>query len=321
MPKDVSLLGDPVAQELLKSTIPARLAYIALDGTPRVISVWFVWNGTDIVMGTPAPTSKVAALRRNPHVALEIETDVWPYKVLSIRGSVTVELVDGVTPEYTQAAQHYFGPEAAASRRLIGRAMFRQLAVACGAPDWVGCLDFKLQQCVLSLALDLVGSCSGADRGGLRPAPAQHGRPGRSGHPRGAGRQPVPVHRVREDPRCGAAGRGPDGRGRRVSAGTAAGAAAAAAGRLVVIENCAVATMDGTRHEDSGTEHASGHIVVERRADHRGGGGPGTGGRADGARRVDGTGCLVTPGPGQHPPPPVPVATRGSRSSRTCSTG
>ena len=117
MPKDVSLLNDPVAQELLKSTIPARLAYVALDGTPRVVPVWFVWNRTDIVMGTPAPTSKVAAMRKNPRVAFEIDTDVWPYKVLSIRGSVTVEVVDGVTPEYTQAAHHYFGPRPANSGR------------------------------------------------------------------------------------------------------------------------------------------------------------------------------------------------------------
>jgi hypothetical protein len=143
VPKDVSLLNDPVAQELLKSTIPARLAYVALDGTPRVVSVWFVWNGTDIVMGTPAPTSKVAAMRRNPRVALEIATDVWPYKVLSIRGCVTVEVVDGVTPEYTQAAHHYFDPEAGQQWSDTVRGMFKQLAKITLRPDWVSILDFE----------------------------------------------------------------------------------------------------------------------------------------------------------------------------------
>jgi hypothetical protein len=33
---DLALLNDPVAQELLHSTIPARLAYVWRDGTPRV---------------------------------------------------------------------------------------------------------------------------------------------------------------------------------------------------------------------------------------------------------------------------------------------
>ena len=46
------LLQDPVAQELLASRIPARLAYTWTDGTPRVVSIWFHWDGTDIVMAT-----------------------------------------------------------------------------------------------------------------------------------------------------------------------------------------------------------------------------------------------------------------------------
>jgi hypothetical protein len=34
---DPELLDDPIAQELLHSTIPARLAYTWPDGTPRVV--------------------------------------------------------------------------------------------------------------------------------------------------------------------------------------------------------------------------------------------------------------------------------------------
>ena len=100
MPKDVSLLKDPVAQALLNSTTPGRLAYTALDGTPRVVPIWFVWTGTDIVMGSPPESAKVAAMRKNPRVAFEIDTNEWPYKVLSVRGNVTVEVVDGLTAEY-----------------------------------------------------------------------------------------------------------------------------------------------------------------------------------------------------------------------------
>ena len=35
---DLALLQHPVSQELLQSKIPARLAYIWTDGTPRVSS-------------------------------------------------------------------------------------------------------------------------------------------------------------------------------------------------------------------------------------------------------------------------------------------
>ncbi len=33
------LLEDPIARELLASTIPARLAYVSKDGTPRVVPI------------------------------------------------------------------------------------------------------------------------------------------------------------------------------------------------------------------------------------------------------------------------------------------
>ena len=65
---------------------------------------------------------------------------------------------------------------------------------------------------------------------------------------------------------------------------------------MVVIENCAIATMDGPRHDDSGTEYRSGHVVVAGGAITAVGEGPADEGAADGARRVDGTGCLATPG-------------------------
>ena len=41
----LALLQTPVAQTLLQSTIPARLAYTGRDGTPRVLPIWFHWTG------------------------------------------------------------------------------------------------------------------------------------------------------------------------------------------------------------------------------------------------------------------------------------
>ncbi|HEY6309674.1 MAG TPA: 8-oxoguanine deaminase [Streptosporangiaceae bacterium] len=66
--------------------------------------------------------------------------------------------------------------------------------------------------------------------------------------------------------------------------------------RTVVIENCAIATMDGPQHDDSGAEYRSGHIVVTGGRVIAVGEGRAPGGASDGASRVDGTGCLATPG-------------------------
>ena len=55
---DLSLLQEPVAQQLLESRIPARLAYTWEDGSPRVVPIGFHWNGTELVFGTPVDAPK-----------------------------------------------------------------------------------------------------------------------------------------------------------------------------------------------------------------------------------------------------------------------
>ena len=49
---DIALLQDPAAPELPHSKIPARLAYVWTDGTPRVVPIWFYWNGRELVRTT-----------------------------------------------------------------------------------------------------------------------------------------------------------------------------------------------------------------------------------------------------------------------------
>jgi hypothetical protein len=83
---DRSLLDHEVAKELLASKIPARLAYIWTDGTPRVVPIWFHWNGRELVLATPPKAPKLKTLLKNPKVALTIDDNTFPHKVLMIRG-------------------------------------------------------------------------------------------------------------------------------------------------------------------------------------------------------------------------------------------
>jgi hypothetical protein len=105
------LLQDSVAQELLASRIPARLAYVWTDGTPRVVSIWFHWDGTDLVMGTLPGAPKLKALHTGDRVAITIDTNDPLHHVLSIRGTAEVTEAEGVVPEYAQAAMRYLGKE------------------------------------------------------------------------------------------------------------------------------------------------------------------------------------------------------------------
>ncbi|URN07740.1 pyridoxamine 5'-phosphate oxidase family protein [Actinomadura madurae] len=95
------VLNRPYSQELLARDL-ARLAYVALDGTPRSIPIGIHWNGTEIVMCTAKNARKLPALRNNPAVALTIDTESHPPKVLLLRGNAELDVVDGIPEEYLQ---------------------------------------------------------------------------------------------------------------------------------------------------------------------------------------------------------------------------
>jgi hypothetical protein len=90
---DLRLLETEQARRLLTAPLPARYAYTARDGTPRVLPSWFHWTGQELVMPTflsaphvRRPARRLAALRTNPDVAVTIDTETFPPQVLLLRG-------------------------------------------------------------------------------------------------------------------------------------------------------------------------------------------------------------------------------------------
>jgi hypothetical protein len=140
---DLGLLKHPASQELLQSKIPARLAYVWTDGTPRVIPIWFHWNGREIVMATPPKAPKLKALAKNPKVSLTIDDNTFPHKVLLIRGTCRLEPVDGIVSEYAAAAERYFGAQMAQGWLGQLRGMISSMVRITITPEWVGLLDFQ----------------------------------------------------------------------------------------------------------------------------------------------------------------------------------
>jgi hypothetical protein len=137
---------DSVAQDLLHSTIPARLAYVWHDGTPRVVPMWFHWTGQEILMGAPPNAPKVKALGSQPRIAFTIDSTGWPYGLLSVRGSAAFDLVaqpvSETFPEYVQMAQRYLG-DIAGQEFLRGlQQRFSHWARITLRPDEVRILDF-----------------------------------------------------------------------------------------------------------------------------------------------------------------------------------
>ena len=140
-----AVMDDPVAQRLMASDTLARLAYIALDGTPRVVPVAFSWNGVALVIGTVPGSAKVAALEANPVVALTIDTSppVWPPNVLLVRGTAAVSLVEGVFPDYVAAARKVTPAEEFPQWEAGVNALYARMARIDVTPTWATVHDFE----------------------------------------------------------------------------------------------------------------------------------------------------------------------------------
>jgi hypothetical protein len=147
---DLRLLENDLAERLLASTIPARYAYTALDGTPRIVASWFVWTGEELVLPTfiSAPhvshaAYRVRALRANPDVAVSIDTESSPPEVLSIRGKAEIIEIDGIADEYAEAAHRFLGSEQAAGYLAQVDQPETRMARISVRPTWVALMDFQ----------------------------------------------------------------------------------------------------------------------------------------------------------------------------------
>jgi hypothetical protein len=137
------VLHRPLSQDLLARDL-ARLAYVAKDGTPRNVPIGFTWNGSEIVMCTTKNAPKLPALRQNPTVALTIDTEVHPPKILLIRGRAELDVVDGIPAEYLQMNGAYvMTPEQRVAWEAEVRSLYAGMVRIVVTPTWAKLIDFE----------------------------------------------------------------------------------------------------------------------------------------------------------------------------------
>jgi hypothetical protein len=137
------ILAKPHAQQLLHGPEPARMAYNGLDGEPRVIPIGFWTAGERLVMATVPKSAKVAALRTNPKVALTIDQGAFPPKVLLIRGTAEVALVQGIPDGYLRAGRKVMTDDQHPGWVAGVRALYDEMVVITITPTCVKLLDFE----------------------------------------------------------------------------------------------------------------------------------------------------------------------------------
>jgi len=138
------VLNRPISQELLARDL-TRLAYVAKDGTPRNVPIGFTWNGSEIVMCKTKNAPKLPALRKNPTVALTIDTEVHPPRILLIRGRAELDVVDGIPDEYLEASGTYeMTPEQRVEWEAEVRSLYHDGMVRIVVtPNWAKLIDFE----------------------------------------------------------------------------------------------------------------------------------------------------------------------------------
>jgi hypothetical protein len=137
------VLNPPLSRELLARDL-TRPAYVAKDGTPRAIPIAFTWNGVQIVMCTPKNAPKLHSLRANPVVALTIDTEVHPPKILLLRGRAELDVVEGIPAEFLQMNGSY---EMSAEQRVEWerevRSLYDGMVRIVVTPTWAKLIDFE----------------------------------------------------------------------------------------------------------------------------------------------------------------------------------
>jgi nitroimidazol reductase NimA-like FMN-containing flavoprotein (pyridoxamine 5'-phosphate oxidase superfamily) len=130
------------AEDLLRTATLARLAYDGSDDAPRVIPIGFLWNGEAVVVATHPTAPKFKALQARPRVALTIDTPS-PARSLLLRGTAEITVVDGVVPEYLEAAAKSMEGEDLAAFEANCRDTYDRMARISITPDWARFFDFS----------------------------------------------------------------------------------------------------------------------------------------------------------------------------------
>jgi len=87
---------------------------------------------------------KLPALRKNPTVALTIDTEVHPPKILLIRGRAELDVVEGIPDEYLEASGTYeMTPEQRVEWEAGIRSLYDGMVRIVVTPTWAKLIDFE----------------------------------------------------------------------------------------------------------------------------------------------------------------------------------
>jgi PPOX class probable F420-dependent enzyme len=104
---------------VMHGTRTGKLATVRKDGAPHVAPIWFLVDATadgdHLVFNTGADTVKGKAIRRDPRIALVVDTEEPPYSYVQFQAEAEIsEDMDDMLTWATRLGARYMGAERAA---------------------------------------------------------------------------------------------------------------------------------------------------------------------------------------------------------------
>jgi hypothetical protein len=136
------ILTDPVTLDLVERQPIMQIAYAAADGSPRAVPVGYLLRGGKFLFFTVPSSDKVAALQRDPRIALTI--DVYPPPCcLLVRGTAELREEAGVPDQYLEASFRTMPEDQHAEFEQQVRALYDSTVRVAVTPSWVRLNDFQ----------------------------------------------------------------------------------------------------------------------------------------------------------------------------------
>lgn len=83
-------LTDEVVAFLTAGTRTGLLGYLASDGRPLVVPVWFIVDNGDVVFNTDAKSAKGRALKHDPRVTMCVDDPHPPFSFVQVQGTASI---------------------------------------------------------------------------------------------------------------------------------------------------------------------------------------------------------------------------------------
>ena len=114
--------ADAIELYLRTAVVPIRLASIAADGSPVVLSLWYLYEEGSIWCATQRTARIITRLDREPRCGFEIAADTIPYRGTRGRAHATLDVQRGATLLPRLIHRYLGGTDSALASWLLARA-------------------------------------------------------------------------------------------------------------------------------------------------------------------------------------------------------